>query len=91
MIVSGSSERQIAPQGIHIAYLCWKVDLGTQFNDNSDKSSRRVLLHFELSETRATFKKERGPEPFLVHAEYSANVRSKSFLRRDWKRCSDAS
>ena len=77
MIVSGSSERQIAPQGIHIAYLRWIVDLGTQFN--FDKSSRRVLLHFELSETRATFKKERGPEPFLVHAEYRANVGSKFF------------
>lgn len=59
-----SKPRQICPAGLQPARLIWAVDLGHQ--EYQGNWNRKLLLSFETSEATATFKDERGPEPFVL-------------------------
>lgn len=65
-----------APEGTHIARCVQVIDLGTQRSAFYNKSSRKVLIGWELSDTE----NEKG-EPFLVWARYTISLHEKANLR----------
>jgi len=80
MIISGLKQRQIPPPGTYTAYLAWWIELGTQFYEG--EWEWKFSTHWELTETRATFKKERGPEPFLLGKEITAYIGKRANMRK---------
>jgi hypothetical protein len=72
----GSYERP--PEGNHVAVCCSLVDLGTQYNEAYQKSQRKILIEWELSEET----KEDG-SPFYIDQIYTFSMNEKSTLRKD--------
>jgi hypothetical protein len=73
---SGSYERP--PEGNHVAVCCSLVDLGTQYSEQYQKSQRKILIEWELSEET----KEDG-SPFYIDQIYTFSMNEKSTLRKD--------
>ena len=71
---SNSYERP--PEGNHVAVCCSLVDLGTQYSEVYQKSQRKILIEWELSEET----KENG-EPFYIDQIYTFSMNEKSTLR----------
>lgn len=77
-----SSNRVLAPEGIHAARCIRIVDLGTQLSNNPDwKPSRKLNLGFELVDEPYVFDEEKGEENFVVYANYTLSLGKKSRLR----------
>jgi len=71
---SGTYERP--PEGNHVAVCCSLVDLGTQYSEAYQKSQRKILVEWELSEET----RENG-EPFYIDQIYTFSMNEKSTLR----------
>lgn len=74
------------PQDIHIGRCVGMYDIGTQYNEKWKKSTRKVVLSFELPEVRLQFEKEDGTKidtPRVASKEYGLSLHKKANLRAD--------
>jgi len=78
---SQSTARVPAPSGAHVGRCYGVIDLGTQFNPQSQKGFRKVLLQWELPTEVHVFREENGPEPFVVSREFGLSLSEKAHLR----------
>ena len=81
---TGSTNRQIAPEGNHVARCYSMIDLGTQtteFNGET-KNQRKVRITWELPNETTVFKEENGEQPFVVSKDFTLSMHEKSTLRQ---------
>ena len=77
---SGGGDFERAPEGTHLARCYQIIDLGTQHSEYYGKSSRKVLIGWELSDEHMT-----DGRPFAVSTRWnSASARSAS---NQWNDC----
>ena len=70
------------PEGTYLGVCNMLIDLGLQYNERYEKSSRKVLIMWELPEE--TFETKEGiQKPRNIHQVYTANLNERSNLRRD--------
>lgn len=83
MKISAKSGGNPAPEGTHTARCYMVVDLGTQVTEwkGKPKSSRKLLLAFELPEETMVFDEKEGPRPFSVYGRFTASLHEKGVLR----------
>ena len=84
LIISESSERKalpLLPEGTYVGICNMLVDLGLQYNEQYNRSSRKVLIGWELPEETC----EIGGETVTrtISQRYTASLNEKSGLRRD--------
>jgi hypothetical protein len=92
MIADAGGNFVLAPAGNHIGRLCYILDLGTADNEFTNEAGQKVVNHsrkmmagFELIGSSHVFSEEKGPEPFVVHKEYTYKISKKSTLGKDLK------
>lgn len=85
MIVSESSgkARELVPAGNHMGRCVWLIDVGSHISKQWGKTSRKVLIGFELPKVRRVFNEEKGEEPALLSSQYTASLSDKAMLRAD--------
>lgn len=83
LTVNGSSATSIAPieAGTHLAVCSMLIDLGDQYSEVYKKSSRKVLIGWEVP--GQTIELDDGPHPRTISKRYTASLNEKSSLRRD--------
>jgi len=82
-VTESSSQRVLPPEGTHLARLVTIVDLGSQYSERYDKTSRKVRISFELVDETHVFDEARGEQPFMIDRQYTVNLGKKANLRRD--------
>jgi hypothetical protein len=80
-IIITKKEKQLAPEGMHLAHLIRVIDIGTQ--EGKFGKAKKAILSWELSEAKAVFKEENGEEPFVLSNTYNQSLDKKSNLVRD--------
>lgn len=83
LTVNGSSATSIEPieEGTHLGVCNMLVDLGMQYNETYKKSSRKVLIGWEIQDE--TIELDDGPHPRQISKRYTASLNEKSTLRSD--------
>ena len=82
--VGGGGNRQICPEGMHIARCYQIIDLGTtEQGGNFPGKKRKVQFLFETPLETAVFNEEYGEQPYYVRAMYTLSMHEKAILRRD--------
>lgn len=82
--VGGTSNRQIAPEGTHIARCYQIIHLGTtEQGGNYPGKKNKVQFLFELPLEKAVFNEDKGEQPYYVRSVYTLSMNEKSLLRRD--------
>lgn len=73
------------PEGLHYAICTAVYDLGTQFSEKFGKSSRKVLIQWELPEERIDIEKdgEKLNLPRATSKQYTLSLHEKALLRKD--------
>jgi hypothetical protein len=74
----------LPPAGNQLAMCTGLVVLGTSEStyEGHVKKEKKIMLIFELVSTNHVFKKENGPEPFIMHKEFTHSLNAKSNLRK---------
>jgi hypothetical protein len=75
-VIIEKKRKQLAPVGMHAAYLVLVVNAGTQEGKFGPK--KRVILGFELSGCKTVFKEENGEEPFMLSNTFNHSLDKKS-------------
>jgi len=72
------------PAGNQIATCVGLYIIGTveETFEGHKKKVKKLMLAFELVDTNHVFKEEKGPEPFIMHKEFTHGLSSKSNLRK---------
>lgn len=79
---SGSKERlPLIPEGTYVGICNMLVDLGLQYSEQYDRSTRKVLVGWELPEELCEIKGETVRR--TITQRYTASLNEKSTLRRD--------
>lgn len=81
----GSTQRELIPQGMHVARCYSMVHVGTvQWEYNGDvKHTDKVRITWELPNQTKVFKEENGEQPFVISQEYTLSMHPKSNLRQN--------
>lgn len=80
----GNANRQIAPEGMHVARCYQIIDLGTTEQGGSfPGKKRKVQFLFELPNELAVFNEDKGEQPYYVRSIYTLSMNEKALLRRD--------
>jgi hypothetical protein len=74
-------EKQLAPEGMHLAHLIWGIDIGT--HESKFGKNRKIIFSWELSECLTVFKGKNGPEPFVLSKTYNQSLGKGASLVRD--------
>lgn len=85
LTVTNEKKREPIPDGVYQAVATGVIDLGTQFNEHFQKSSRQVLFIWEIPELLIKFEKN-GLEveaPRVISKKYTASWHEKANLRKD--------
>ena len=69
------------PEGVHTALCTALVDLGMQYSEKFGKSTRKVMITWELPDE--TYTKDDVKLPRTLSKEYSLGLSEKSNLRKD--------
>lgn len=72
------------PSGMHAARCITVAQIGTieeTFEGHKSKK-KKIVLSFELSNTNHVFDEKRGPEPFVIHQEFTFSMHPKAKLRK---------
>lgn len=82
---SGGTHVDPVQQGIHVAWCCAIYDLGTHYNEKFDKTSRRVLIMWEIPSERIEIERDGKMVnlPRVVSKRYTQSLHEKSNLRKD--------
>ena len=77
-----TKERKLAPEGQQSAILIAIVDYGTQRMEYNKEVSekKQIKLVFELTDERAVFVEEKGPQPFVVSIKVNKTLYERSNL-----------
>lgn len=83
LTVNGESGPSIAPveEGTHLGVCSMLIDLGLQYSEMYKKSSRKVLIGWELPDE--TIEIDGEMKPRVLSKRYTANLSEKSNLRKD--------
>lgn len=83
LTVNGESGPSIAPveEGTHLGVCSMLIDLGLQYSEMYKKSSRKVLIGWELPDETIDIDGEMKPR--VLSKRYTANLSEKSNLRKD--------
>lgn len=83
LVASENGESKFAPiaEGTHLAVCCMLVDLGMQFNETYQKTSRKVLIGWELPDEQIEIEEEMKPR--TISQRYTMSLNERSTLRRD--------
>jgi len=78
-------ERELIPSGVHEAVCYLVADLGTHFSDMFGKSSRKVVIGWEVPKFRIQIERnDRTLDlPRAISKQYTASLHEKSNLRKD--------
>jgi hypothetical protein len=80
---SGSSaNKQIAPEGTHVARCYQIIDKGTTFDEKWQNRKRKIQFMFELPMELAVFNEEKGEQPFYVKTVFNLSMGEKASLRK---------
>lgn len=84
-ITAKSSNRVLAPEGVHMARCVKVIDLGTVKSEFEGKEvkNRKIQFAFELVDTEFQFDEESEVRPFVVYKDYTASVSPKATLAKD--------
>ncbi len=80
----GGNFQQVEP-GMYVARCYSMIEIGTvetEFNGEK-KKAHKVSITWELPSELATFREEKGEEPFVVSKTYTLSMHEKSTLRKD--------
>lgn len=72
------TERIIIPAGTHVARCYGIIDLGTQYSEKFDNSSRKVQIQWELSNELMD-----DGRPLAISKKYTLSLNEKANLRKD--------
>lgn len=79
LVVAYSEEdKPLPPYGTTIAQCVWVIDLGTQFDERFSKSSRKILIGWELPDCLMN-----DERPFMISKRYTFSLHDKALLRKD--------
>lgn len=83
LTVNAEASSSIAPveEGTHLGVCSMLIDLGMQYSETYKKSSRKVLIGWELPDE--TIELDDGPHPRTLSKRYTASLSDKSNLRKD--------
>jgi hypothetical protein len=83
LTVRENGESKFAPiaEGTHLGVCSMLVDLGMQFNEAYQKSSRKVLIGWELPDEQIEIDGEQKPR--TISQRYTMSLNERSTLRRD--------
>lgn len=78
-------ERELIPQGMHVARCYSMVHIGTVEWEwkGEKKQSDKVRLTFELPNEMRVFSEEKGSQPMVIDREYTLSMYEKANLRQD--------
>jgi len=76
-----SGDFKLIPEGMHQAVAYMVFDLGTQFNERWNNSSRKVLIGWEIPDERIEV--EGVSRPMVVSKRYTLSLHEKAILRND--------
>lgn len=81
----GSTQRELIPQGMHVARCYSMVHVGTvQWEYLGEvKHTDKVRITWELPNLTKVFKEENGEQPFVISKEYTLSMNEKANLRKD--------
>lgn len=81
----GESSFPVVEAGLHQAVCYALYDLGTHYSEKFDKSSRKVLIIWELPELRIDIEKDGVKQnlPRVVSKKYTLSLGEKANLRKD--------
>lgn len=78
---TGTEERVLISEGVHLAVCIGVWDLGTQHNEIFDRDVHQVLIMWEVPEER--IKIEDKELPLAISKRYTLSLNEKSSLRKD--------
>ena len=80
----GGKDFDPIPEGVHIGRCYGVVDLGTHHNAKFDKTSRKVLIQWEIPSERIELEREGGTVdlPRAISNRYTLSVNEKASLRK---------
>lgn len=83
LTVNANQQSSIAPipQGTYLAVCYMLVDLGMQYSEAFKKSSRKVLIGWEVPEETITIDGEERPR--IITKQYTASLNESASLRQD--------
>lgn len=83
LTVSNDSRATVPPipAGTYLGVCNMLIDLGLQFNEQFEKSSRKVLIGWEIPEETITIDGEEKPR--LLTKRYTASLHDRAALRKD--------
>ena len=82
--VGGGGNRQICPEGVHVARCYQIIDLGTsEQGGNFPGKKRKIQFLFETPYELAVFNEDVGEQPFYVRSMYTLSMNEKAILRKD--------
>jgi hypothetical protein len=77
---------ELNPEGLHSGVCCGVYDLGTHYSERFNKSTRKVLLCWELPKVRMTIETDDGaPKEFpkVQSKQYTNSLHKRAKLRQD--------
>lgn len=75
-----SSSFEPISEGLHAAVCVWVIDIGDQWSDQYQKSSRKVMLTWEVPDETITVDGEEKPR--VISKEYTMSLSEKAVLRQ---------
>jgi len=81
----GGTDFQPIPEDLHLA-ICYGIwDIGTQYNEKWDKTSRKVIIVWELPDCRGEFERDgkKVDLPRAISKTYTLSLHEKAALRKD--------
>ncbi len=83
-IIVTKKEKELAPEGVHIARCYQIIHIGTVMEPymGEMKETNKVMLSFELSNEKRVFNPDKGEQPFSVSKEFTLSLGDKSNLKK---------
>ena len=77
----GGSDFKPIPEGMYQGVCYMVFDLGTQFNEQFNNKSRKVLVGWEVPDERIEI--DGGVKPTVISKRYTLSLNEKAILRKD--------